>query len=146
MVLMECLFFQEKIKKDKIDIAQQRDQLYEKLQILSMNAQGVVMDANTPLLISPSAPLPPSGSPSNSSLLHNIPLPLQSLPVSSSTTTSMPSTTSPKDGTYKRRTDSVRRNQTPTSSSNLLPSNLFSATNEQKVRIKLRCSNIFVFC
>ncbi|XP_065202278.1 rho guanine nucleotide exchange factor 18 isoform X2 [Planococcus citri] len=123
---------EEKIKKDKIDIAQQRDQLYEKLQILSMNAQGVVMDANTPLLISPSAPLPPSGSPSNSTLLHNIPLPLQSLPVSSSTTTSMPSTTSPKDGTYKRRTDSVRRNQTPTSTSNLLPSNLFSATNEQK--------------
>lgn len=111
---------------------QQREQLYRKLEVLS--SQGVLMNANPPLLISPSQPTQSmtSTSPSSPSLLLDLPSPTPSLPVSSSASMSSSTSTSPMDS-YKRRHDSVRWKQQPTSSANALPLNLISATNEQKV-------------
>lgn len=119
-------FFQEQIRIEREDIALQREQLYRKLEAVS--SQGLVNAANPPLLTSPqlTSPQPPNATTSPSSLLLDLSSPTSSLPAASSS--------SPSDS-WKRRNDSVRWKQSSAPSANMLPLNLISATNQQKVSI-----------
>lgn len=111
------------------DVTEQREQLYRKLEAVS--SQGLVNAANPPLLLSPqSGPFQSS----NTSTLS----PTLSMDLSGGkytfTSTSIPSSSSSSPfNTWKHQRESLCWSKLPVSTSNQLPLNLISATNQQKV-------------
>ncbi|KAK7579648.1 hypothetical protein V9T40_000277 [Parthenolecanium corni] len=127
----QLLKLQEQHRHDQEDVNQQREQLYRYLEVLS--SQGLLNDSTLPL----ASPQPPSGpSPSlptsPSSLLMDMTSSSPSPSPTTSSSSSVPNPSSPSDA-WRRRTDSVRWKQTPSTSATPLPLNLMSTTNQQKV-------------
>ncbi|XP_022911930.1 rho guanine nucleotide exchange factor 18 isoform X3 [Onthophagus taurus] len=117
----ELAKLQEQIRAEQSDIAQQREQLYRKMEILT--SQG--------LLISPNVALPVASQVDDSSNQSSEESSPQSDSAFVTTTSSASSTTS--HSTAERRKDSKWSKGSTSSSKSQLPINLISTTNQQKV-------------